>query len=514
MANDLDGRTIAILATDGVEQVELEQPRDAVQDAGARTELLSLDSGDIQAMNSDLEPADTFSVDKQVSDASVDDYDALILPGGTCNPDRLRMDEEAVSFVRDFVSSGKPVAAICHGPWTLVEADVLRGRRITSFPSLRTDLRNAGADVLDEEVVVDANLISSRDPDDLPAFCDAVVRELSGVHASSSSSSKVAGAAPQDPVAKGLGVFSFALGIPQTLSPGRMNRLIGVKDDARSRVLMRAVGVRELAAGVGIFSERRPAAWIWARVAGDTMDLALLGSALRNKKGSQTRTLAATGAVVGAFAADVIDGVRLSRSAGGGADRELATEPEQPVQVKAAITVRRDRDELYSLWRDFERFPDFMIHLEEVRSTGPTSSHWKARGPLGKTVEWDAQITADVPGERIAWRSVEGSEIDNSGSVRFVVAPANQGTEVHVDIRYSPPAGAIGATLAKLFGEEPGIQLKDDLRRFKQVVETGEVVRSDGSPEGQLGRRQLKQRPAQALADDEHAAASNGGGRS
>ena len=184
MANDLSGRRIAILATDGVEQVELQRPREAVQDAGADTDLISIHDGEIQAMNHDTEPGDTFSVDRRVSDASPDDYDALILPGGTCNPDRLRMDSAAVAFVRDFVNSGKPVGVICHGPWTLVEADVVRGRRITSWPSVRTDLRNAGAEVVDEEVVVDANITSSRKPDDLPAFCDTIVREFSAVHAS------------------------------------------------------------------------------------------------------------------------------------------------------------------------------------------------------------------------------------------------------------------------------------------------------------------------------------------
>jgi protease I len=183
MANELGGRTIAILATDGVEQVELEKPREAVQNAGARTELLSIEDGEIQAMNHDLEPADTFSVDRKVGDASIDYYDALILPGGTCNPDKLRMDSDAVAFVRDFVRSGKPVGVICHGPWTLVEADVVRGRRITSWPSVRTDLRNAGAEVVDEEVVTDGNITSSRNPDDLPAFCEAIVREFSTVHA-------------------------------------------------------------------------------------------------------------------------------------------------------------------------------------------------------------------------------------------------------------------------------------------------------------------------------------------
>ena len=326
-----------------------------------------------------------------------------------------------------------------------------------------------------------------------------------------SSSSHSGGAAPQDPMAKGLGVFSLALGIPQTLAPGRVNRLIGVKDTTTSRAIMRAVGVRELVAGVGIFTDRRPAGWIWARVAGDTMDLALLGSALRNQSTSPTRTLAATGAVAGAFAADVVDGVRLSRAAPDA--NGSAPEAELPVQVTAAITVRRDRAELYEMWRDFERFPDFMAHLEEVRATGTTTSHWKARGPLGMTVEWDAEITDEVPGERIAWRSVEGSKVDNSGTVRFVTAPGDQGTELHVDMRYSPPAGAVGATIAKIFGEEPGIQLKDDLRRFKNIAETGEVVRSDGSPDGPLGKRQLRQRPAHPLPDDELAgAATNGGG--
>lgn len=184
MADELRDRRIAILAADGVEQAELEQPRRAVEDAGAQTVLLSIDDGEIQAMNSDIDKADTFPVDAKVDEASVGDFDGLILPGGTCNPDKLRMDEDAVRFVREFVESGKPVGVICHGPWTLAEADVLDGRRIASWPSIRTDLRRAGAEVVDEEVVIDGNLISSRNPDDLPAFCDAIVREFSSVHAS------------------------------------------------------------------------------------------------------------------------------------------------------------------------------------------------------------------------------------------------------------------------------------------------------------------------------------------
>jgi protease I len=180
MAGELHGRRVAILATDGVERVELEQPRSALHDAAAQTDLLSLHGGEIQARNNDLDPAGTFGVDGLVADASVDDYDALLLPGGTVNPDRLRMDRAAVGFVRDFVGSGKPVAAICHGPWTLLEAGVVRGRTITSFPSLRTDLRNAGANVVDQEVARDGTIVTSRSPNDLPAFCSAIVELFAG----------------------------------------------------------------------------------------------------------------------------------------------------------------------------------------------------------------------------------------------------------------------------------------------------------------------------------------------
>ncbi len=178
MTNELQGKRIAILAADGVEKVELEQPRSALEQAGAEIEVLSLKEGEIQARNHDLEPAGTFAVDRKVSDALVSEFAGLVLPGGTVNPDKLRLDESAVTFVRDFVVSGKPVAAICHGPWTLVEAGVVVGRTLTSYPSIRTDLRNAGAHVVDDEVVVDGNLITSRSPSDLPAFCETIIKQL------------------------------------------------------------------------------------------------------------------------------------------------------------------------------------------------------------------------------------------------------------------------------------------------------------------------------------------------
>ena len=180
MTETLQGRRVAILAADGVERVELERPRQALEEAGARTELLSISGPEIQARDHDLVDAGTFDVDRQVGDASVEEYDALLLPGGTVNPDKLRTERAAVQFVRDFVESGKPVASICHGPWSFVEADVARGRRLTSWPSIRTDLRNAGAEVVDEEVVTDGNITTSRSPDDLPAFCERIVEEFAG----------------------------------------------------------------------------------------------------------------------------------------------------------------------------------------------------------------------------------------------------------------------------------------------------------------------------------------------
>jgi protease I len=182
MSQVLQGKRIAILATDGVERRELEEPRAAVHDAGGDTELLSLKTGTIDARNHDLEEAGEFLVDREVGDAEVDEFDGLLIPGGTVNADKLRLDESAIAFVRNFVNSGKPVGVICHGPWTLVEAGVVEGMTLASYPSVRTDLRNAGAIPVDEEVVVDRNVISSRTPDDLPAFCKAVVGRFSATN--------------------------------------------------------------------------------------------------------------------------------------------------------------------------------------------------------------------------------------------------------------------------------------------------------------------------------------------
>jgi protease I len=176
---DLSGKTVAFLvAKEGIERVELTEPWKAVEQAGATPKLLSPETGEVQTFDH-LDKAETRSVDVAVGDTSVDDYDALVLPGGVANPDALRTDETAVGFVRDFLASGKPVAAICHAPWTLVEAGVLQGRTLTSWPSLQTDIRNAGGEWVDKEVVQDGNLITSRNPDDIPAFNDALLEALS-----------------------------------------------------------------------------------------------------------------------------------------------------------------------------------------------------------------------------------------------------------------------------------------------------------------------------------------------
>jgi protease I len=178
MSESLHGKKIAILATDGFEQVELTEPKKALEEAGAKTEVISPKSGEIRGWKF-KEWGDAVKVDKTLDQAKVQDYDALVLPGGVINPDHLRMEPRAVSFVRDFVQTGRPVAAICHGPWTLVEADVVRGKTFTSWPSVKTDLKNAGAKWVDKEVATDGQFISSRKPDDIPAFSKAIIQAVS-----------------------------------------------------------------------------------------------------------------------------------------------------------------------------------------------------------------------------------------------------------------------------------------------------------------------------------------------
>jgi uncharacterized membrane protein len=214
-----------------------------------------------------------------------------------------------------------------------------------------------------------------------------------------------------------------------------------------------------------------------------------MGCAVSRRRGARRRrAMAVTAAVAGITAADLYIAVRARRRPW-----------RHGMTLHAAITVRRPREEVYGFWRDVENLPRFMIHLESVQVIDQRRSHWTARGPVGKAIEWDARIVDDRPGSLIVWRSSDGATVRNSGSVRFADAPGGRGTEVHVELRFDPPGGVVGAAFARLLGEHPDQQIRDDLRRFKQVLETGEVVRSEGSPEGVHGIRQLRQRPAQPV---------------
>ena len=173
------------------------------------------------------------------------------------------------------------------------------------------------------------------------------------------------------------------------------------------------------------------------------------------------------------------------------------------MDLHSTTTVTRPVEEVYGFWSRLDQLPTFMAHLDEVRVTGNGRSHWKAAAPFGRDVEWEAETTEDVPGRRIAWRSVDGADVPNSGAVWFVPAPGGRGTEVHVQLHYDIPGGAIGQAAARYFGEAPSQQLDDDLRRFKQVMEVGEVVRSDGAPRGKQAREEFPQHPARPLSDEE-----------
>ncbi len=238
----------------------------------------------------------------------------------------------------------------------------------------------------------------------------------------------------QERLATGLGWFSIGLGLSQVLAPRGVARFIGVQDDVKNCALLRMIGLRELACGVGILTKRRPAGWAWARVVGDMMDIALLGSAMAGGAPRRDKVSAATAAVLGVTALDLYDAVQLSS----GAEGETGGIGLREIRVRKAITVNRPAGEVYRFWRDFRNLPRFMYHVESVQVTDDRRSHWKVKAPAGMSVEWDAEIVEDQPDDRIAWRSVPGSRVDNAGSVRFVPAAGNRGTEVHVELRVQP----------------------------------------------------------------------------
>jgi uncharacterized membrane protein len=330
-------------------------------------------------------------------------------------------------------------------------------------------------------------------------------------------------------LARGLGLFSLGLGLYQLLAPREFSETIGVRPKPERETTARAVGARELLAAAGLLTNSAPAPWMWMRVAGDVMDLALLGRVMNARDTRNDRVGLALASVVGITALDLLGSVLVTREAQNSTNGSNGSSPRSPGEgwpavdgtweplaahtrqrnandpIVQSVTIRRPRSEVYAFWRDFERLPQFMHHLEsvQVQDGDGRRSHWVAKAPLGMKVEWDAELVDDQADRRIAWQSVEGSQIRNAGAVEFEDAPDGRGTVVRVELTYDPPGGPLGAAIAKLTGEEPATQTSHDLRRFKQVMETGEVVVSDAT----VGGRRLRQRPAQPLEAAEAAKA-------
>jgi uncharacterized membrane protein len=274
--------------------------------------------------------------------------------------------------------------------------------------------------------------------------------------------------------AVGLGLLGLGLGLAELLAPRAIARLVGAGSGRVATGVVRGLGARELVVGAGLLAGRRSRGWLWARVAGDAIDLALLGAALRARPESRGRLVGALAVAGGVTALDAAAAVSATRD-----DRTRVVPP-----VRRSITVARPRDEVYRFWRRLENAPAFMADVESVEVLDAGRSRWSARGPVGPVVSWEAELLADVPGERLAWRSIEGSPVRTEGEVRFEAAPGGRGTEVRLDLRYGPADGAGGRAAAFLWKAAAAHQIEADLRRCKQLIETGHVVHSDASQHG------------------------------
>ncbi|MEV6810816.1 SRPBCC family protein [Micromonospora sp. NPDC051296] len=287
------------------------------------------------------------------------------------------------------------------------------------------------------------------------------------------------------------GWLSLGLGAASLGAGPRASWLCGVDDSGVARTVLRIAGLRELGHAAALLVPRRAGWGAWARVAGDAVDLTALAVALRSRRGPRRRRLLfVTSAVAGLTAVDLYAALRAP-----GRPRLSAGE-----RITASVTVNRGVEETYRYWHDFYNLPRFMYHLQSVRRSGDGRTRWAAKAPAGRTVEWEAEIVEDRTNQLIAWQSVDGSPVPNSGRVEFRRAAGGRGTEVRVELEVTPPGRKVGALVARAFGEDPQQQVRDDLRRFKQVIETGEITRSDGSPDGISGQQQLRQRPGQPPA--------------
>jgi uncharacterized membrane protein len=298
-------------------------------------------------------------------------------------------------------------------------------------------------------------------------------------------------------LARGLAWFSVSLGLAELVAPRIISRLVA--GNGKYANLIRLYGARELVSGLMIFGQgNRPAAAVWSRVAGDALDIATLAAAGASPRSNRSGVALATASVLGVTALDVYCARALTgrKQAGRG------------VRMTRSIVVNRPPHEVYTFWRAFENFPRFMYHVKSVRTTGPGLSHWIVSGPAGTRVEWDARMTADTPNQLIAWQSLEGADVEHNGVVRFEPRPGGRGTIVRASFEYHPPGGPAARLVATVFNESPEQQIYDDLRRFKQILETGEVVRSDGSPGGMGDVLQEPAQPAQRERRGDTAASS------
>jgi uncharacterized membrane protein len=280
-------------------------------------------------------------------------------------------------------------------------------------------------------------------------------------------------------IATSLGWFSVGLGLAEVVAPGTVANLIGVNHKPTTKKLLRAYGVRELAAGVGILTRPRQTGWIWSRVAGDMLDLASLGSAMQDRHTNKLRLGTATAAVLGVTALDVICGQQFTKTNGAASNGHAKEDPSK--KVIRTIVVDRSPEEAYRFWRNFENLPKLMTYLESVRTLDNRRTHWTAVGPAGNTIEWDAELVTDEPNQTIAWRSINATHFKNAGTVRFETAPGNRGTLVRVEMKYEPVGGSLPSIVNKMLGADLGRRLEHDLRNFKQVLEVGEVTKSDAS---------------------------------
>jgi len=288
-------------------------------------------------------------------------------------------------------------------------------------------------------------------------------------------------------LAEGLGWFSVALGAAEILTPGLLSSLTGVNRPG----VARSAGVRELATGIGILTQRNPAPWLWSRVVGDVMDLAVLATGMRPGNPGRGRAAASFVAVAGVLAVDALAASHLTKHAG----HPLVSGVAAPTDLyfETSIATAKSPEECYRFWRNIENLPRFMDSLESVQALDDRRFHWVAKGSPGLTLEWDCEITEDRPGAALAWRTLNGAQLPNAGSVIFEPAAQGRGTIVRLSIHYSPVGGRLTAALAKLLRQDPQTQVQEDLRRFKQLLETGEIATTNGQP---TGRRSLIGRAA------------------